>query len=383
MTTVIMAVSVALMTVAILWFSPLRSGFLRCLSGMNRFKFTCKVQPLIDESKSANEDTVFCIQMSGRVPIPHDRTDTDVRVELMDITDSRFQPEPVLSVDQRYRSCERADFHFVAHNGIIPNKNAIICPWKTVVEIPAHQLRFARRGRRKLLFKVSILSCEDNEVLASSQQTIEYVFCQDGYQELRDRKLDVLKASIGLAAKLSADEASLNHETKQTFLQWLNRKAQTFPAAAQLTEWVQSLQIHDCDDEQQTVDCLLAHAEQTEKFAAIELTLQVFASNPAMTIQQFSGLSEVVEKLQIKNSRFLALCQKLLLFSACKLEAPALLLGIDESMDEDTFRTRLNEEYRKWNARVTHPDEKIRRQADRMLSLIAQLRSRRIVSSVS
>ncbi|MBL7215127.1 MAG: hypothetical protein ISS71_05570 [Phycisphaerae bacterium] len=380
---VMTAVSMVLIGMTAVWFTPLRPVLLRCLSGVNRLRFTCKVQLLIDESRSVSEDKVFCVQMIGKIPTPRDRMDTNVCVELMDITNSRFQPDPVLSVDECYRSSGQADFHFVTHNGIIPKKNAVIIPWKTIVRIPAHQLRFARRGRRKLLFKVSILACENGEVLTSDQQAIEYVFCRDGYQELGERKMDVLKASIELAAKWGVEESSFNNETKQTFLQWLNQEAQTFPAAMQLTEWVETLQTHHFCNDRQAVDCLLAYAEQTDKLAAIELALRVFASNAVMTTEQFAGLSDVVRRLQIKKDRFLALCQKILLFSECRLQAPALLFGIDESMDEDTFRIRLNEEYRKWNARVTHPDEEIRRQADKMLSLIAELRSSRIPSGVS
>jgi hypothetical protein len=47
-------------------------------------------------------------------------------------------------------------------------------------------------------------------------------------------------------------------------------------------------------------------------------------------------------------------------------------------MDEQSFRKRLNEEYRKWNARVTHPDPQIRRHADEILTLIATIRSEQL-----
>ena len=69
------------------------------------------------------------------------------------------------------------------------------------------------------------------------------------------------------------------------------------------------------------------------------------------------------------------MAQKILLSSDCKIEDPSQLLGITEDMAGETFRKRLNEEYRKWNARVTHPDPQVRSQADQILTLIAEIRS--------
>lgn len=379
---VMTAVGVTVIAAAALWFSPLRPVVLRVLPCLNRFKFTCKVQLVADESKSLSEELVFCVQMIGKIPVPRDNMDTNVSVELADITESRFMPDPVLSVNSSYRCGNEAEFHFVARNGIVPNKHAAVFPWKTIVAIPAHQLRFARRGRRKLLVKVSILSAENAAVLVSDQQIIEYVFCSDGFKDLRDRKLDVLKASIQLAAHIAGPGILNNGRTKPLFQSWLNLAAQSFPTAIQLTEWVESLPHEDDADSSQAVDCLLAYAQQADQLAAVELALQVFASAAEMTAAQFCAIAEIANRLEIKQNRFLPLCQKILLFSNCRLQAPALLLGIDSAMGEKTFRSRLNEEYRKWNARVTHPDEQIRSQADRMLSFIADLRSSRTVSGV-
>jgi hypothetical protein len=200
--------------------------------------------------------------------------------------------------------------------------------------------------------------------------------------QLQQRKMDILKASIKLAA-YDIEEALLHEKAKSIFGQWLLQKSKTFPAAAQLNEWVATLQTDNVKDLEQAVECLAAFAEQTDKLDAIELALLVFASDDMITSQRFNALSNAVDNLGIKRARFLALCQKILLFSDCKFEDPAFLLGIDDLSDEATVRLRLNEEYRKWNARVTHPDEDIRRQADRILSLIADLRSRRIASGAS
>lgn len=375
---------VVLAGLAALWFSPLRLSLLRKLSCLHQYKFACRIECCIDESKPVNQDKVLCVQMIGRIPTACDDVDTDVCIEMRDVTGGLFRHDLVLSVDEKYRSSEHPGFWYVTHNGIIPKKDAILASWKTIAEVPSSQLRFAYRGRRKLQFKVSILSHQTGDVITSARQTIEYVSCLDGYKQLQNRKLAVLKASTKVIIGLCQTERSSHEKIKPLILQWLEKKTQTFPAAGSLAEWVQSLEIPDqqCDF-RKDIECLLAYAQQTDKLAVVELVLKVFSVSVEMTAQQLSDLAWVADKLQIKQSRFRALCQKMLLFSDCTLHTPALLLGIDESMDEETFRSRLNEEYRKWNARVTHPDEEIRRQADRVLSLIAELRSARVMSEVS
>jgi hypothetical protein len=44
-------------------------------------------------------------------------------------------------------------------------------------------------------------------------------------------------------------------------------------------------------------------------------------------------------------------------------------------MDSESVCKFLNEEYRRWNARVTNADAKIREQAANMLDIIAQARN--------
>ena len=84
----------------------------------------------------------------------------------------------------------------------------------------------------------------------------------------------------------------------------------------------------------------------------------------------------MAETLHIGPDRFMAICQKRLLTDNCSYDRWRLLLGVRDVMQPEDLRCRLNEEYRKWNARVTHADPQIRRQADIILSLIAEVRNR-------
>ncbi|MBC8379086.1 MAG: hypothetical protein H8E62_07925 [Planctomycetes bacterium] len=302
--------------------------------------------------------------------------DTDVSVEITDITDGCFHPASVLSADPQYRTEKSSEFYYNTHNGIIPHKNAVLASWLTITTIPCHVLRFACRGRRKLLFKVCVLADETGETLVSDQQVVEYVSCRDGYKDIQDRKLEVIKSSVQLAVIVAAPTGALSEQVKQRVTEWLDQKAQSFPFTDWMAEWIQSAQTSDkTSSTGRALEWLMAYGDQNDRLAVIELILQMIVDGKAISAVQADHLIDVSRRLGIQQDRLLSSCQKMLLMSDCQIENPSFLLGIDASMDEETYRSRLNQEYRKWNARVTHPDERIRRQADRMLNLIADLRS--------
>ena len=110
--------------------------------------------------------------------------------------------------------------------------------------------------------------------------------------------------------------------------------------------------------------------------AAADLTLQVVAQLSSLLKNLEEQLWAMAETLDISHERFLTLCQKRLLTIPCPYERWRLLIGVRDRLSPEDLRCRLNEEYRKWNARVTHRDPEIRRQADTILSLIADVRNR-------
>lgn len=374
----IAAICVIGIGLTVVWFSPLRPVLLQSCARFSRFKFSCRVERLKDDTLPAAESESFCVQMIGCIPTPCDNFDTDIRLEIEDVTAGLFRSEPVLTVDPQYRRDEEAAVYVQTHNGCVPEKNAVLSHWVTIVTIPCHVLRFAYRGRRKLLCKLSVLSSETGQVLATDQQTIEYVYCAEGYRQIQDRKLEILKASMQLALAV-VQEDSPRDQIRPFLAQWLHQIAQSFTAAGQLKTSIDSL------DEQgrlltleQMAEPLLAFGELPDRVAALQLILQSLAIDKKITGSKSQALCRVAGILEMKSDRFRVLCQKHLLTDECEIEDPGFLLGVDSSMDQHTFRARLNEEYRKWNSRVTHPKKDIRRQADQMLTLIADLRTRQI-----
>lgn len=344
----------------------------------SRHKFSCRIEWMIDESRSLGRDRFFRVRMTGRIPTPADNYETCVQIEIEDITAGRSEPVPVLSTDELYRTHQTAVFFFRTSKEIVPHKNAILDGWADIEQIPCHVLRFAYRGRRKLLFRVSVLSVSTGQALVSDHQIIEYVSCCDGYQELRGRRLDVLHSCLELAVIAAGFGASPDMLANR-LTGWFEQRASIFLADGNARKTIESILNHSSElTPQASCQSILAFGENTDRFGALELAIQAATMNTRISRAVFATLGRIASILEVPNDRFLSLAQKILLPSGCRIDDVTPLLGISETMDDAEFRKRLNEEYRKWNARVTNPDEEIRRQADRMLTLIAELRSKRL-----
>lgn len=369
-----------------IWFSPLRQYLLELTSGryahlfrivrlIDRSRFSCFVERFSDETQPAMQDQFFQVQIAGRIPTQQDNVDTHVKVEISDITEGKSDPHPVFSIDERYRDEENAEFCLIQHNGIVPEKNAILARLVTVAKFPCHILKFAYRGRRKLLFRTTVLETESQTEIVSSQQIIEHVYCSDGYREVHGRRLEVLQSCVELSAVVLGPGA-YSDTVRQMWSNFIQQKSEMLISEEEAVKTVEAVQnrseniaIQHCSH------IVLAYGKNTDRFCAIELALQTAASNNVVGKENLEKLFQIAHALEIQQDRFLGMAQKLLLSSNCKIEDPSQLLGITSDMAGESFRKRLNEEYRKWNARVTHPDPQVRSQADQILTLIAEIRS--------
>lgn len=344
--------------------------------GRDHCRFVCRAEEVLDETCPEYEDRFLCVRINGCIPTSEDNFESDIRVELLDITDGPANPEPVLSTSDQWHRSDSPVFYFQKYNGIIPCKNAVLAAEIMVVKIPLFVLRFARRGRRRLQASVSIVSRSDGQVIVSAQDQIEYIFCSEGFVEIQERREEVLRACIELACAIAAEQPAASGPA-DLITGWLDEKTRRFRPRSDIAEPLSRLQTGNASfNVGAACECLQAWGQKADRLTAVDLALQTAALYPALTSRQEEGLWAIAETLGVSRDRFLVLCQKRLLTDNCSYERWRLLLGVRDPISPEDLLQRLNEEYRKWNARVTHPDPQIRRQADIILSLIADVRNR-------
>ena len=120
---------------------------------------------------------------------------------------------------------------------------------------------------------------------------------------------------------------------------------------------------------------LSANCAIMERYGAMKLCLEIAGARGQVNNEAAALLSRIADLLEIDRDKFRSMAQKLLPVSKNESSNVEFLLGIASDMNAEQVRQRLNDEYQKWNARVTHPDPAIQTQAEQMLQLIAEARN--------
>ena len=86
-------------------------------------------------------------------------------------------------------------------------------------------------------------------------------------------------------------------------------------------------------------------------------------------------LKNIAEWIDIYLERLRDMMEKTLPISMLAAEDIEICLGVTSDMNKTQTCRQLTKEYRKWNARVTNRNPKIKTQAENMLKLIAEIRN--------
>jgi len=366
------------------WIDRLKTAAARLgWSRLGGGRLTCCAEVVFDESCPPYEDQFLSIQIAGRITARQDQTDTDLAVDILDVTDGAAKAEKVLSLSPDWRQAETPEFYYRTHNGMIPYKDAVLVHPILAARVPLHLLRFARRGRRRLQITVTVLALPHSEPIAAACATVEYVCCNEGYLEIQQRREQVLCACTELACAAAWGGCDIP-QAAAAIRQWVAQATQRFTPRSDIAAPIQQLADKEFRyDIAGACECVMAWGQKSDRTAAFDAALGAVAAQSGLSEPQQQRLWTIADKLGLSPEQTMELCQKRLLTPNCPLERWPLLLGVYQELSTEDLRRRLTEEYRRWNARVTHTDPKIRMQADIILTLIAELRSRQDALTVN
>ncbi|MHC4630712.1 MAG: tellurite resistance TerB family protein, partial [Planctomycetota bacterium] len=117
-------------------------------------------------------------------------------------------------------------------------------------------------------------------------------------------------------------------------------------------------------------------APLAQRYDILDLCLYVAQANGSVTAEELDVLNDLANWLEVDTNRFREMMGKILPVSMCEVTNAEVILGVTSDMSGEKAREHLNQEYLKWNSRVTNSNPEIQSQADQMLKLIAEARSR-------
>ncbi len=347
--------------------------------------FLCKVEATAGACRE--DGWSFSVMIRGKVTAPFEGCDADVRVLIDDTTERARGTRAVLCSARQWQMADSTAFCLRSNIGKLARQINVLSDWRAVATVESHVLEFAKKGKRKLNFIVSIISVEDECELARAEKVIVYNNEADGYIDTKEDHEKIESLTVTLAAELCVLDGAFNERSAEVLRQWIAIKTQVSGIAdhqdviEKFDETLKTLKTGKKPDPQKICKGLKT-AAVTDRFAAMELCMMAVGAFDTCTADQRQTLKQIGSFLSIDEDKFRAMSQKILPLEMHDEIDVEFVLGVNEKMESEEIRNILNEEYRKWNGRVTHADAAMQRQASQMLDLIADVRAKFVETCV-
>jgi hypothetical protein len=243
------------------------------------------------------------------------------------------------------------------------------------------RIRFARQGVRDLCFTLKVVGApvSGTQWLSTAQQSL-------GFVEVKEKLPDIYASIWYLVAGLRArfpDDSGLIVDRAAEFLvkegqAWSStERSIIFDSFREIVE--SSSATISWDDACATYAVKLQETADTDvRNDIMRLFYTLLIEDGGVQVEAGTALMifyNVCTSIGLDMGVFTRLVDRFIMSHDLNDVPSGCLLGLYVGMDINAVKSRLTEEYKKWNARVTHSDPAIRERAAHMLQMISATRS--------
>jgi len=337
----------------------------------------------------------WSIQLFGPLGVTRS-ANVSVQVSIFDVTDGK--PYPVISALEQFQESGTRTFSSVARIGACSPGDGFI-KWVQIGFAPTELLMFPFPGTRKIRFEARIIDSNSPPIIHCGHiiskcglyrvvSTTITKYVDRGYLAKNEEELGICAASIRLGFCVAFSDGEFDTSEGKLIKAW----AQTFiteipegPSRQEAQEYINTAIKMALEDGQKgrlstrpQIDTLNALAGDPEKYAALELCLDVMAADGIADSQELKALDEICSGLSLDKEHFRQLREKRLI----KIDHDEVghenvweVLGIPENLPEKEKLSKLKDLYRVWNSRAESlPNPVEREKAQNMLNTIAEAR---------
>ncbi len=327
---------------------------------------------------------VFTVQMQGAINAPMNNCPVFKTITLFDITNGRDDQKPVLcSIDTL--QYQNTTAFYSSTMDTLPFMMSLLSDWQPLLSIPIETMTFPARGRRVLLFTVSMTAL-NGTVLVDAQSEVIFVNKQPGYLDSMKSRLRAAELAVKLAVSVSAADGSFAGTEGRVVKDWIQKRiassvdSQKQEVKQKLNKAVEDAMtasgsaapediIHLCNDliEMNPIPA----ASMGDKYDILELCLKVASADGEAMEIELNLVYSLAESLGVDSDRFRTMIDKILPVSIHETEDVNTILGLEQSWTVEQKRKHLRQENRKWRALATHSNPEKQAQARQMQELIA------------
>lgn len=338
-----------------------------------------------DTDDPLNQETHYSIEIKGSVHCAVDGMETDLLIEVFDLTDGLDKSKAILSsIDEN--PLDQGGFSYREPNGCLPHGWSVLGSWCPVATLNLSSLCYARQGDRTLGLSVSIVSTETNMPLTTGKSLFAYHNPYPGYQDVCENRPRIGVLGEALAWWIPHTDAKDDSQKRAIIDEWRTRYQKEEPLVSKvaflrltfdklfgrlgklLPPWKKTWPRPLCDR-------LSSIASFADRQLVMELCFKMIASDRSAGAIELTQLRNISRWLDIAPEHYRTMMEKILPVTMHEVRDIELLLDISPQMPVPIVRQYLSKEYSKWNSRVTHADSQIRQQASIMLEVIAQART--------
>jgi len=357
---------------------------------VKRQRLDCRVQ-LTKQKKDNCDFAAFDVEICGSIPARRSTDYATLKVSIIDITDGAAKAKPVQARVKQWQIQDPSPqgggppiFCYSADLGRLPRPVTTLSDWMSIAQLRVDWLMFARKGTRNLQFNTSVLSRDSGQELAYGKCTFAYENPDFGYIDLEENVRRTKTLAVVLAFAVSAADDKLYDCEVELIKDWARANiggAQASDKARRklekaLNETIAFFRDGKQLDTYEICKEVVEIAPLAERYDILDLCLYVAQANGSVSAEELDVLKDLANWLEVDTNRFREMMAKILPVSMCEVKDAEVILGVTSDMSGEKALEHLNKEYIKWNSRVTNSNPEIQSQADQMLKLIAEARSR-------
>lgn len=348
----------------------------------------------VEESISDDNDTeldFLKVDIKGIINVPTDNYDTTFIVKMFDVTDG--EEDIILCTTEHYQANDSGMFWY-EENEVLPYEGTIFKNWVTQVRVPKIFLELPRRGNRKV--KIEIFVCDKNrKILEEDSTVIDYYNEYSGYLDDVENRHKFEEAVIKTALIVSGSDGDMDESEANVVKEWVKKRISGYKKDYQeetkqrLNNYIKDSYGEVINGEIGIYDSLIEIdeiASEGEKYELFEVCLKVASADGTADEEELKIIDEIAEELGLNRKKFQSMIEKELPVTIHASKTTSndsgngnkheKMLGITSDMSNDEIKKHLRREYTKWNSRVSNSDPAIREQAEEMIKIISELRTK-------
>jgi len=340
----------------------------------------CRVQPAKQKAADCFVD-VLKVELCGSIGTAADTNHTILQIFITDITDGIQKSKPVHSNIEQWQMQDSPTFCYNADLGKLPDQHTVLSDWTAAAQLRLDWLMFPRKGKRTLQFSTSVLSHRSGDELACAACVFTYDNDAPGYIDLQENIQQAKTMAVSLAFVVSAADNNMPDCEIELIKSWTkNNIDMPCKDRCKLEKALDKAiafyhRNYNQIDTRKICREIVEITQLSERYDILELCMQVARADGRAAAAELALLKQFAVWLEVDHHRFRDMMAKILPADMHEIQDEEIILGITSDMSKDKARQLLNQEYRKWNARVTNYDPEIQNQADHMLRFIAEARS--------